>query len=164
MKKKLRQLKTTEIAKLRAFLLKKQGGVCAICGTAPTRACLDHEHKKRLRGSGLVRGTICSNCNVFLGKAENNCVRYGIDIRKLPIRLRQMAKYLERTHTHHIHPSEKPKPKKLMRRSYNKLYTLYKAAPVRTPFPAFPKSGKMIKALQTLYNYYKLKPEFYNDK
>jgi len=162
--RKLRQLKSSDIKKVRRWLLKKQNGRCAICGENPKRPCLDHEHKKRLKGTGLIRATICSNCNVFLGKAENNCVRYGIGLKELPRRLYQMSKYLRRPHTHLIHPSEAPKPKKLMKRSYNKLHTLYKKNPTRAKFPPFPKSGKMIKGLEKLYSHYELEPEFYGGK
>jgi hypothetical protein len=155
------QLKTTDIPVFRKKLLKAQHGVCAICGQSSTRFCLDHEHKKRLKGSGQIRGVVCSNCNVFLGKSENNCVRYAIGLKQLPIRLRQMADYLEKPHLPYLHPSEAPKPQKLMKKSYNKLQTLYKKNPVRTTFPAFPKSGKLTKPLEHLFKHYNLKPEFY---
>ena len=48
-------------------LLKKQGGTCAICKTAPTRKKLfiDHDHK-----DGRVRGLLCSRCNLLLGYHE----------------------------------------------------------------------------------------------
>ena len=48
-------------------LLKKQGGTCAICKTAPTlkKLFIDHDHK-----DGRVRGLLCSRCNLLLGYHE----------------------------------------------------------------------------------------------
>lgn len=48
-------------------LLEKQGGVCAICSADKnkngTALCVDHCH-----ASGVVRGLLCHNCNVTLGR------------------------------------------------------------------------------------------------
>lgn len=52
---------------------------CAVCGK-PDGLVVDHHH-----GTGVVRGMLCSNCNVALGMAGDD-----------PIRLRAMADYLER--------------------------------------------------------------------
>ena len=47
-----------------------QGGRCAICGGPPTqgydRLCVDHSHE-----TGIVRGLLCFDCNVLLGKAQD---------------------------------------------------------------------------------------------
>ena len=67
---KIKQLKGSEVPALRAKLLEEQGGICPICHNVPKTACLDHEHTKKIKGSGQVRGTICLLCNVFLGKIE----------------------------------------------------------------------------------------------
>ena len=50
-------------------LLKKQNGVCAVCGNPPGKRSLhvDHSHK-----TGAVRSLLCSNCNTALGKVEDN--------------------------------------------------------------------------------------------
>lgn len=59
-------------------ILERQGGVCAICGSPPTRRnrrkggqrvfvarlVADHDHV-----TGKVRGLLCSNCNTGLGAA-----------------------------------------------------------------------------------------------
>lgn len=54
-----------------AAMMKDQGGVCAICGTAPEGVknfpMVDHCHT-----SGKVRGLLCSNCNQGLGKFKDN--------------------------------------------------------------------------------------------
>lgn len=71
------------------FLIKQQGGLCAVCGQPPsdsnTRAhwngklCVDHDHD-----TGAVRGMLCNDCNLAVG--------YG----KTPEVLRAAADYLER--------------------------------------------------------------------
>lgn len=46
--KEHRQLKTTEISKLRLFLLDKQKGRCPICTNVILDAVLDHSHRRRI--------------------------------------------------------------------------------------------------------------------
>ena len=56
-------------------LYEKQHGKCLICGrhfeevsTNRTKtACVDHDHK-----TGVVRGLLCWNCNVAIGKLGDN--------------------------------------------------------------------------------------------
>jgi len=46
-------------------MLKRQGGVCAICRKRPRRGenlCVDHSHT-----SPVVRGLLCKKCNMGLG-------------------------------------------------------------------------------------------------
>jgi len=48
-------------------LIKMQKGACAGCGLvpeSPSSLALDHDHK-----NGLVRGLLCSNCNLVLGNS-----------------------------------------------------------------------------------------------
>lgn len=60
-------------------MLNAQGGRCAVCGGA-ARLCIDHEHS-----TGRVRGILCNNCNVALG-------RLGDD----PGRVKSLLQYLLR--------------------------------------------------------------------
>ena len=56
-------------------LLKKQGNSCALCGNPPPAArvlCLDHDHK-----TGKVRGLLCNDCNIALGKFRDNVETLG---------------------------------------------------------------------------------------
>jgi len=154
----MKQLKKNEIKKYRDIILKEQKGVCWICGKPPNIACLDHHHKKKINGTGQIRGVLCSNCNVFLAKSENNCIRYGISYSDLPYILRKMADYIEKEQYELIHPSEKPPEKKLQKSSYNKLKKIYNG---RAKFPSYPKSGKLTKALTKLFEQYKIVPKFY---
>lgn len=50
-------------------MLADQGGVCAICGEAPTtkRLAVDHDHE-----TGELRGLLCVPCNAALGVLEDN--------------------------------------------------------------------------------------------
>lgn len=62
-------------------LLKKQNGVCAICGVTAnsngTRLCVDHCHT-----TGVIRGILCHNCNTTLGRVNDDisilqkCIEY----------------------------------------------------------------------------------------
>jgi hypothetical protein len=60
-------------------MVKEQGGLCAICGGAMKRICIDHDHE-----TGAVRGLLCHNCNVALGH-----------LRDSPALLRAAADYVE---------------------------------------------------------------------
>lgn len=51
-------------------MLRRQGGVCALCGVEPTeekRLVVDHDHT-----TGCVRCLLCRNCNTALGKLGDN--------------------------------------------------------------------------------------------
>lgn len=50
-------------------LLERQGGVCAICNRPPggVRLAVDHSHE-----TGQVRGLLCFNCNVAIGKLHDD--------------------------------------------------------------------------------------------
>lgn len=67
------RLKASEVAIIRARILAKQGGLCAICTLPCKKPCLDHDH-----ATGAIRGVACSGCNALLGKLENNHKRYGV--------------------------------------------------------------------------------------
>jgi hypothetical protein len=160
-----KQLKGSDIPKIRQWILsKRQNGLCPICGKKITDPCLDHSHKKKIKGTGLIRGVLCRSCNVFLAKSENNCIRYGITIQDLPRILRNMADYFERPHYNYIHPSEKPKDKKLKKSSYNKLIKCLQKANHKKKIPDYPKSGKLTKVLECLYEATNINPEYYGDK
>jgi hypothetical protein len=154
----IKQLKGSEVPALRAKLLEEQSGVCPICSGDVNSPCLDHEHTKKIKGSGQVRGVICRMCNVFLGKIENNCVRYGIGLFELPRVLRNVADYVQKDPLPYMHPSEAPKAPKLKKTSYNKLKKAYDG---RAKFPEYPKQKKLTKGLKALFEKYGIEPEYY---
>lgn len=157
----MKQLKQSEIKYYRSLILEEyQQGKCAICGNIPSNPCLDHHHTKKIGGTGQIRGVLCSNCNIFLAKSENNCKRYGISQKQLPEILRAMANYLEQDQYDIIHPSEL-KPKRLMKSSYNELK---KAHTGKKKFPEYPRSGKLTKPLERLFEAYGIEPKFYKEK
>lgn len=85
-------------------------------------------------------------------------MRSGIQQSDLPTILRSCADYLERKHLPYIHPSEKPKAKKLKKSSYNKLLKAYDG---KAKFPDYPTSGKLTIKLEKLFADYSMNPEFY---
>lgn len=101
------QLLTADIPAIRNMVLEDQGGICLICKKKPTRPCLDHSHTRRIKGSGLVRGTLCSTCNRYVGKIENNATMNRIKQADIPRILRNIADYLEQPDLPYIHPSER---------------------------------------------------------
>ena len=60
-----------EKQKLHDFLLIKQEGCCAICGTREIdlnqRLAVDHNHT-----TSQTRGLLCHKCNMFIGLANDN--------------------------------------------------------------------------------------------
>ena len=160
------EMKTKDVKPLRDKLIKEQNNKCPICARELTNPVLDHSHKKKIKGTGLVRGVICSTCNIFLGKIENNCARYKIDINELPNVLRNMANYLEKEHLPYVHPKEVER-KVLKKSSYNKLISAIKKdmksnKPNKTKIRRLPKySKKLNKKLESLFKKYNIPPEFY---
>jgi len=157
----MKQLKQSEIKPLREALLKEQDGKCLICKREITdNGSLDHQHKKKLKGSGCIRAVLCRNCNAYLGKVENNSRRYCIDLSDLPSILRMIADYLERPHLNYIHPSEKPKKQTLSKRCFNILAKTYtEKYPNRKPL-VYPKSGNLTKQLDKIFKELDIQAEF----
>lgn len=166
MSKEIRQLKSNEVKSLRKYLLKKQKGKCLICKKKTDDAVLDHHHKKRIKGTGQIRGVLCRTCNVLLAKSENNCVRYGVSHEELPEILISMSAYLKRKQLPYIHPSEAPKKPILTKSSYNKLVKVVNGEK-KIPEYRMHKTKKnkpvqgLTKPLEKLFNQFNIKPEFY---
>lgn len=157
----MKQLKQSDIKELRNKLLTEQDGKCLICNIiVEDNACLDHQHKRKLKGSGLIRGVLCRNCNAYLGKLENNSRRYCISLIDLPDILRSIADYLERPHLDYIHPTEKAKEPTLSKRSFNILAKAYSEKyPKRKPLE-YPKSKKLTKNLSVLFEEFNIEINF----
>lgn len=125
---KLIQLSQKDLVWLRQDLLIKQDSKCAICGCDVTdKSHIDHKHKTSkeingVNGAGLVRGLLCPNCNLLLGKIENNAKRFQRSD-NLPELLINISRYIV-SFTEYIHPSEKPKEPKVSKRQFNKLLKL----------------------------------------
>lgn len=84
------KLAAGDVGPYRAILLKRQGGLCALCGEPiKERDVLDHDHKQ-----GHIRGVLHSGCNSLLGKLEGNYRRFGVS--SLHLFLAGAAQYLTR--------------------------------------------------------------------
>jgi hypothetical protein len=160
----LYQMSGKEIGILRNIILEHvQMGHCKICTREieEGEAVLDHHHKKKVKGTGQIRGVLCRTCNVLLAKSENNSVRYRISQVELPSVLRRMADYLEGQQYPYIHPSEKEPPKYLKKSSYNALQKRILSVTKNEKIPAYPISKKLTSPLKKLYEKYNIVPEFY---
>ncbi len=154
----MKQLKQKDIKPLRDKLIMDQGGKCLICGCMLGEgASLDHHHKKKIKGSGQIRGVLCRSCNVYLGKIENNAPRYGIHQDVLSDRLKSISNYLKLPHLPYLHPSESPKKPILSKRCFNVLFKEYiKDKPKNIPIQ-YPKNGHLTKPLEKLFKKYNIK-------
>lgn len=149
------QLKSSHVKFVRDSILEYQSGICSICENDVVLPTLDHYHKKRQDGNGLVRGVICNTCNRMIGCIENNLARNSIYYSDSPDVLRNIANYLQNSRWYMIHPTEKVKEKELKKSSYNKLK---KIIGTKQKIPAY--SSKLNKQLKKLYEKYGLEPEF----
>lgn len=123
-------------------------------------AVIDHKHKAKAEpigedGKGLLRGVLHFQANSWEGKVTNAFKRYGLhkfDI-SLPEALMNLAEYISDPPMapEYIHPNERPKPKKLGKRDYNRIKKYYfQLYPNRRKPPEYPKSGKTNKTWEDL--------------
>ena len=155
------ELKQSEIKELRDKLSEQQDNKCLICGDELDEGCsLDHQHKKRLGGSGKIRGVLCRGCNIYLGKIENNCKRFGVPLESLPSRLRDISVYLELPHLDYLHPSERQKKPILSKRCFNRLSKVYSLDKPNNKPLEYPKNKHLTKKLEVLFQKYCILIEF----
>ena len=103
-------------------------------------------------GAGLIRGLLCSNCNVFLGKIENNHKRYCV--KDLIQWLRNCADYLEQPNLPYLHPKESFRLKeKISKSDYNKIVKYLKQNGKNKKIPKYPKNGYITKELKNLLKF-----------
>lgn len=98
------KLKAKDVAAVRAELLERQGGVCAICKKPPVIPCLDHFHGT----TGHIRGVLCSGCNAFEGRVAK--WQHMCKVTDLPTWLENLAAYLRVHETSQhglVHPTHK---------------------------------------------------------
>jgi len=155
----LKQLKSKDLKALREELYHQQNGICPLCKTKIKleEAVIDHQHKTQkeeigVNGAGLVRGVLCNRCNSVEGGMINKFKRYGIYLQDYTQFLRNLADYLDQEPLPYIHPTEAPKIPKLGKRNFNKLKKLYKLKYPNRKDLEYPKSGKMSKKWEALFN------------
>lgn len=162
----MQQLKQSDLSPLREKLHREQDNTCPVLKQEfdVTEMVIDHQHKRKSdpigeNGGGLVRGCIHNQANVIEGKITNTYKRYGLHkFMPLPELLRSLADYLEQENLPYIHPSEREKPKKITKRSYNALKKVYTG---KAKFPAYPTSGKLTAPLRRIYERFNVTPDFY---
>jgi len=164
MSKGPKQLKQADIKQVREQLLKVNEFICPICTQPllPEDAALDHCHQ-----SGLIRNTICKKCNSLEGVWRSRMIRLGL---KNTISYEQMLlnmhNYLCQPPENLLHPSHLPRPRKLMKSSYNELKremtrcNKFLKRPMK--IPDYPKSKRLTKRLKELYEQFGLIPKYYN--
>jgi len=156
---KYKQLNLKDIPYYRKLIANIQNNRCAICGEKLDEgAALDHQHRFKNEpigenGAGLVRGVLCRRCNTFEGKIFNNTRRF--QVKNINEWLKKLIEYWDSPNYPYIHPSEKPKKPKISKRQYNLLKKNYDK---KAKFPEFPKSGKLTKKLESLFNEYNISP------
>lgn len=158
----LKEITYAEFINLRYEQWEKQHKFCPILKQfiRYEDACFDHKHKTKAEplgedGKGLLRGVLHFQANSWEGKVTNAFKRCGLhkfDI-SLPEALRNLADYIENPpmKPEYIHPNERPKPKKLGKRDFNRIIKYYfQMYPNRRKLPEYPKSGKINKELEKL--------------
>ncbi len=165
---KLTQLKQSELKELKRQLHDAQDNICPLLKIKVPldEMVVDHKHKLKANpagpnGDGLVRGAIEFRANAMEGKISNNWKRYyGGDESKHPITLsdylRNLADFLENPPCEqiYIHPSEKPKVKKLGKRVFKKIAKLYAEEYPKRKELTYPKSCKPTKQIKLLAEQY----------
>jgi hypothetical protein len=165
----MKQLKAKDLKALRERWHEEQDLICPLFGKKypHEEMTLDHYHALKSEGPdentgrGLCRGAIHKQANAIEGKITNAFRRYGGDKHiDLPTFLRNLADYLEHNKMHTeekwIHPTEEPKPPKLMKSSYNKLV---KAVNGKQKVPKY--TGKFTKPIERLFEKYGVEPAFH---
>ena len=144
---------------LKNFRISKLPKKCPICKRDLTieNSVVDHIHTSHKsifpETFSLIREVICSDCNVLVGKIENQYLRSSRaykDATDLPEIIRNIADYIEKYSSKEnfedliIHPKE-VKPKKIKKSWFNKF-----KKEVKEKFNkelTYPKSGKIVKEI-----------------
>lgn len=145
------QLEQKDIADLRNKILAEQNFKCGICGVSGKDVVwvLDHSHNKGFGGSGLIRGTLCRNCNSVEGKIVRALKRFGVKIEKMSGWLRNLADWLDKHHYPFIHPTEKQVIKVTKTQFKNLMQKYLEKYPTRKPLK-YPVNGKASSKLQEI--------------
>lgn len=121
-----RRIDRSEIATIRARILKQQGGKCAICKqpidpkSRTDYAVLDHDHK-----TGYIRAVLHNNCNKAEGKVKTKAqmCHKGIDAYEYLISLGEYLKLHKEPQTNLLHPEHLTEAEKAeKRREYQRKY------------------------------------------
>mgnify|MGYP000036971559 CR=1 FL=1 len=135
---------STSVRLIRESFLKKSC-ICPICNKEIVSPVLDHQHKKKVRGTGRIRNNICSNCNVFIAKTENNCTRFKIAQEELPEVLKNISEYFGAQQYNIIHYTDKESRPTLSKTIANKVLKYWEYLYPGKKKLLYPKSGVLTK-------------------
>ena len=135
---------STSVRLIRESFLKKSC-ICPICNKEIVSPVLDHQHKKKVRGTGRIRNNICSNCNVFIAKTENNCTRFKIAQEELPEVLKNISEYFGAQQYNIIHYTDKESRPTLSKTIANKVLKYWEYLYPGKKKLKYPKSGVLTK-------------------
>ena len=135
---------STSVRLIRESFLKKSC-ICPICNKEIVSPVLDHQHKKKVRGTGRIRNNICSNCNVFIAKTENNCTRFKIAQEELPEVLKNISEYFGAQQYNIIHYTDKESRPTLSKTLANKVLKYWEYLYPGKKKLKYPKSGVLTK-------------------
>lgn len=155
--KKLIYIKQSELKDLRKKYYDEQDGICPILKIKiPFEDCvLDHRHLTKNEtlgedGAGCLRGVIHRGANSAEGTILSIYKRRGLmKLVSYNDFLTGLTEFINNPPLFDmaiIHPSEKPKLKRLGKRQYNKVIKYWKQMYPKRKEPDFPKSGKVTKA------------------
>ncbi len=170
----MQQLKQKDVKSIREEIAERQGGLCPVSGLDVSNgdAALDHAHSASdftETVEGQVRGVLHRFANSLEGSMRSKYRRSGlaqhITFEEV---LLNLYMYLMEYRLPLLHPSHAPRPRKLMKQSYNKLAKEVKGAnkylkkPIK--MPDYPKSRRLTKRLKELYEQFGLYPEYYGTR
>ena len=135
---------STSVRLIRESFLKKSC-ICPICNKEINNPVVDHQHKKKVRGTGRIRNNICSNCNVFIAKTENNCTRFKIAQEELPEVLKNISEYFGAQQYNIIHYTDKESRPTLSKTLANKVLKYWEYLYPGKKKLTYPKSGVLTK-------------------
>lgn len=158
----IEQMTQKDLIEFREHHAHKNNLICPICKKKRNLGdfVVDHQHKSKSEingenGAGMVRGVICFMCNSTEGRMLSKFKMSGLNRNvEFVDYLRSLADYLDQPTTQFIHPSEKPKEPKLMKRPFAKIAKAYSLEfPKKKPLE-YPKTGKATKLIKELSEKY----------
>ena len=154
----IEQMEAKDLRQFREDLAHNQELKCPICTLTRELGdfVVDHQHKTKgekngHRGAGMIRGVICFMCNATEGRMLAKFKRSGLN-KDIAFQdyLRALADYLDTPVTNLLHPNEKVKEPKLMKRPFNKIKKIHDEKFPKRKKLVYPKSGKATKIIKEL--------------
>lgn len=167
----MKQLNQKDIQEIRQEILEKQKYTCPILKVEiPVGfACLDHAHEESEFSetkNGQIRGVLHKYANSLEGVFRSRFKRSGVaNLITFEEFLLNLHIYLMEHRHPLLHPTNKPRTRKLQKRSYQELkreileVNKFLNKPIK--IPPYPKSGRLTKTLKNLFEQFGLIPMYY---